>query len=155
MTIMTGRGNWLGRLAGLAALVVPESLAEAPGGSTRGLGQRALPSAADFSVRPWNNPPGHSPAGTQHHTYFSDCMKVEVGYNIYFPPHYQAQKDARFPVLYWLHGLGGNENSDLNLARALDQAIRSGRVRSMLLVLVNGGTRSRYCDAVTGQVKAE
>ena len=37
----------------------------------------------------------------------------------------------------------------------LDQAIRSGRVRPMLLVLVNGGTRSRYCEAVSRQVKAE
>src|ERR1043166_2688979 len=148
------RLNWFSRLAWLLASLGSGTLAQAPSDSIQVLEHKALPSAAGFSIGSWNNPPSHSPTNTEHHTYFSDCMKVEVGYNIYLPPHYEAHKVERFPVVYWLHGLGGNENSELHLATVLDQAIRSGRVRPMLLVFVNGGTRSRYFDALTGQVKA-
>src|SRR6267154_1036689 len=57
-----------------------------------------------------NNPkPGQLPAGVSHHTYYSDSMKHDVGYCIYLPPDYSSAAGSRYPVIYNLHGAGGNE----------------------------------------------
>lgn len=38
----------------------------------------------------------------------SRLMARKMPYNVIFPPAYETEKDARFPVLYFLHGLGGS-----------------------------------------------
>lgn len=35
-----------------------------------------------------------------------------MGYNVYLPPRYADGTQQRYPVIYFLHGAGGNENSD-------------------------------------------
>ena len=37
-------------------------------------------------------------------------MNVNVGYNVLLPPEYDSHPDARFPVVYVLHGAGADEN---------------------------------------------
>src|SRR6476619_4324859 len=58
----------------------------------------------------WVNKPkaGQLPAGVAHHTYYSGSMKHDVGYCIYLPPDYSTSS-KRYPVIYNLHGAGGNE----------------------------------------------
>jgi len=41
---------------------------------------------------------------------FKGAAETEVGYTVYLPPGY-ATSSQRYPVLYFLHGLGGNENT--------------------------------------------
>ena len=57
----------------------------------------------------WVNPPGSKPLpeGVSHHTYASPSMQHDVGYHIYLPPGYAKNADARYPVIYCLHGAGG------------------------------------------------
>jgi hypothetical protein len=37
-------------------------------------------------------------------------MNVNVGYNVVLPPEYDSHPNARFPVVYVLHGAGADEN---------------------------------------------
>src|SRR6478672_3125010 len=75
----------------------------------------------------WNNPPGGPlPAGVRHETFHSLSMGVDVGYNVYLPPDYATDTARRYPVVYWLHGLGGNETSGMFPADVVDKAVRGG-----------------------------
>jgi hypothetical protein len=44
---------------------------------------------------------------------YSSAMNVNVGYNVVLPPEYDSHPDARFPVVYILHGAGADENGFL------------------------------------------
>ncbi len=59
--------------------------------------------------------------------------------NIYLPPGYSA--DRKYPVLYLLHGIGGDENEWLSFASPaviLDNLIADGNAVPMIIVLPNG-----------------
>src|SRR6058998_3859991 len=80
-----------------------------------------------------NNPkPGQLPSGVSHRTYYSDSMKHDVGYCIYLPPDYETSATARYPVIYNLHGAGGDELHGFDEAQLLDRGIRSGRLPPMI-----------------------
>lgn len=60
---------------------------------------------------------------------------------VYTPPQYISSDAERFPVLYLLHGMGGDENAWSELGRAtqiLDNMIASGKVQPMIVVMPNG-----------------
>src|SRR5688572_14277734 len=38
----------------------------------------------------------------------SHLMARQMPYKVIFPPAYENEKDTRFPVLYFLHGMGGS-----------------------------------------------
>jgi enterochelin esterase-like enzyme len=103
----------------------------------------------------WNNPPKSLPAGAEHRTFMSASMKVEVGYNIYLPAEYKDNPDKRYPVLYYLHGRGGTESSNLGAIGLLDKAIKDGKVPPMIYVHAMGGRNSGYVDAPDGSVMGE
>ena len=73
----------------------------------------------------WVNRPSTLPAGVQHRTLQSPSMKHEVGWSIYLPPEYDSSQQ-RYPVVYWLHGAGGNETSGYLVAKEFDAAVRAG-----------------------------
>lgn len=59
---------------------------------------------------------------------------------IYTPPGYESSKD-KFPVLYLLHGMGGDEEAWIALGRTaqiLDNLIAAGKARPMIVVMTNG-----------------
>src|SRR5262249_59056974 len=71
---------------------------------------------------------------------------ADVSYLVYLPPGYD--KDTKkYPVIYWLHGLGGNQRAGANMfVPHLDAAIRKGAVPPAIVVSVNGMVTSFYCD---------
>ncbi len=83
----------------------------------------------------------------------------ELGFRIVFPPDYDETKpDKRFPVVYMLHGFGGDQSTFVNNnvpQRALD-LMRRGEVDQMILVFpYSGGTvpttgSSFYTNSVFG-----
>ena len=105
----------------------------------------------------WVNQPkaGQLPAGVLHRTYFSESMKHDAGYCIYLPPDYQTAKDAQYPVIYNLHGAGGNELHGFEQASLLDKGIRSGKLPRMILVMPNGGKSTYYKDSHDGKFMGE
>lgn len=64
--------------------------------------------------------------------------------SVYLPPQYFATDTARFPVLYLLHGTGGDEDAWLGLGRLrqiMDNMIGEGRCRPMIVVMPNGNAQ--------------
>lgn len=60
---------------------------------------------------------------------------------VYLPACYDASSNRSFPVLYLLHGAGGDENAWTELGRAaqiLDNLIAQGKCAPMIVVMPNG-----------------
>lgn len=95
------------------------------------------------------------PARVTHHIYRSEAMKREVGYCIYLPPGYEAHPDRRYPVIYHLHGAGGNECRSVYSAGVLHEGILAGRWPEMIMVFPNGGRSTMYQDSGDGRFLAE
>jgi enterochelin esterase-like enzyme len=73
--------------------------------------------------------------------------------NVYLPPNYSAK--TKYPVLYLLHGIGGNENEWMYCATPnviLDNLIADGKAVPMIIVMPNG--RALPDDSASGNVFA-
>jgi len=97
----------------------------------------------------WVNPPTAERTHPRlaHATFLSPSMDINVGYNIYLPPGYEDASNAnrRYPVVYYLHGgRPGNESLSVGLASPIHGAVKSGAVRPIIFVWVNGGKVSHY-----------
>ncbi len=70
-------------------------------------------------------------------------MKRRV--TIYTPPGYEESED-RYPVLYLLHGMGGDEEAWIALGRTsqiLDNLIAQGKAKPMIVVMTNGNVAQK------------
>lgn len=97
----------------------------------------------------WVNRPaeGLLPLGVIHETFSSAAIGEDVGYCVYLPPEYAARADQRFPVIYTLHGNGGNELKCLLDAEVLHEGIVDGRWPPLIMVMPNGGHNTFYKDS--------
>lgn len=76
-------------------------------------------------TRRWYNSPGNN---------------MERRITIYTPPGYE-NNDEQYPVLYLLHGMGGDEEAWIALGRTaqiLDNLIAQGKAKPMIVVMPNG-----------------
>ena len=105
----------------------------------------------------WINPPksGQLPTGVTHHTFRSNAFARDVGYCLYLPPGYEAEPSRRYPVIYNLHGAGGNELHSFTDVKALHDGIVAGRWPAMIMVLPNGGKNTFYKNSADGKFPAE
>jgi enterochelin esterase-like enzyme len=96
----------------------------------------------------------------------SMTLSRTMAYRIYLPPGYLFSEAQRYPVLYMLHGAGGNytEWSDSFLPQQLDDMIVRGAAQPMIVVMPDAGGRTyfanwdngpRYSDYVVQDVVAE
>jgi enterochelin esterase-like enzyme len=72
--------------------------------------------------------------------YESPSLGVDRRMYVYTPPGYDSSQES-YPVLYLLHGAGGDEDAWTSLGRAnliLDNLIASGKSKPMLVVMTNG-----------------
>jgi endo-1,4-beta-xylanase len=95
------------------------------------------------------------PANITHHTLHSASMNRDVGYCIYLPPGYEKDKDRRYPVIYELHGAGGNETRSLYSGTVLHEGILAGKLPEIIMVFPNGGRSTMYQDSGDGRFMAE
>ncbi len=103
----------------------------------------------------WNNPSSSYPAGVTHHTFRSAANGVDIGFNVYVPPGYSGSSE-RYPVIYYLHGKGGNEGTMVaNVVSWMRQRVSAGKIRPAILVFANGAVDSGYADAKDGSRKLE
>jgi endo-1,4-beta-xylanase len=103
----------------------------------------------------WLDPDRSEPAGTRYRTFESRLAGSQVSYLAYLPPDYTSDEARRYPVVYWLHGLGGSQRSGAPFVAQLDGAIRKNRAPAMIAVLVNGMRDSFYCDSPDGKWPVE
>jgi enterochelin esterase-like enzyme len=82
------------------------------------------------------------PHGTvSHRWYDSPGLGMKRRITIYTPAGYEADKKTKYPVLYLLHGMGGDEEAWINLGRTaqiLDNLIAEGKAVPMIVVMPNG-----------------
>jgi len=81
--------------------------------------------------------------------YDSPTLKMQRRMTIYTPAGYDKGKN--YPVLYLMHGAGGDENAWSELGRAaqiLDNLIATGKAKPMIVVMPNGNTD---CQAAPGE----
>lgn len=60
---------------------------------------------------------------------------------VYLPPNYERDKTKKYPVLYLLHGGGGDEDAWTVMGRAtviMDNQIAAGKIVPMIVVMPNG-----------------
>lgn len=82
----------------------------------------------------------------------SKAMGRAVKYCALLPPSYDREKAKRFPVIYYLHGLGDNEQSLVNLGgwNLVEDLQERGRIGEFLIVAPDGG-RSFYVNSRDGR----
>ncbi len=76
--------------------------------------------------------------------YDSPGLKTQRRITIYTPPGYEAGKQS-YPVLYLLHGSGGDEEAWIALGRTaqiLDNLIAEGKAKPMIVAMPNGHTQN-------------
>ncbi len=142
-------------LSGLLALAVaaPEAFAQGP----RGFGRAATLGPDDVQVLPdspagFNVPREGIPRGqVEMITYDSKSVGTTRRMHVYTPPGYS--KDKKYPVLYLLHGIGGDENEWQRFAQPnilLDNLLADGKAVPMIVVMPNG--RAQKNDRAEGDV---
>ncbi|MBC6992369.1 esterase [Hymenobacter sp. BT491] len=73
--------------------------------------------------------------------YSSPTLGMNRRMMVYTPPTYQENKTKRYPVLYLLHGAGGDEYSWIArgpVGAVLDNLIAAGKAKEMIVVVTNG-----------------
>ncbi|MBP7767970.1 MAG: esterase [Prevotella sp.] len=81
--------------------------------------------------------------------YESPTLKMNRRMTVYTPAGYDGSK--AYPVLYLLHGAGGDENAWSELGRAaqiMDNLIAMGKAKPMIVVMPNGNPN---CQAAPGE----
>ncbi|MBO6069061.1 MAG: esterase [Bacteroidales bacterium] len=82
------------------------------------------------------------PHGTVSHVWYdSPTLKMKRRLTVYTPAGYEDSPKTKYPVLYLLHGSGGDEDawSDLGrTAQILDNLIAEGKAKPMIVVMPNG-----------------
>ena len=89
----------------------------------------------------WDFKPDIPHGAVQAVWYPSETLKLkERRLYVYTPPDYFTSK-AKYPVLYLLHGAGGDEDAWVTMGRAnviMDNLIAQGKAKPMLIVMPNG-----------------
>ena len=86
----------------------------------------------------------------------SKLLGRSVRFCAVLPPSYDAEPARRFPVLYWLHGLGQDEQSFIGSGglALLEEMRAQGRLGEFLLITPDAG-RSFYLNSRDGHNRYE
>ncbi len=156
MTIRSSRSA-LALMSGLLVLAsaAPEVVAQGP----RGFGGPIALNPDDVPAFP--DPPagfdgereGIPHGQLEMMTYESKSVGTTRKMQVYTPPGYT--KDKKYPVLYLLHGIGGDETEWQRFAKPnvlLDNLIADGKAEPMIIVMPNG--RAQKNDRAEGDIFA-
>ncbi|MEI7733427.1 MAG: alpha/beta hydrolase-fold protein [Verrucomicrobiota bacterium] len=95
--------------------------------------------SAPAAALPWNALKGPTVPGVVHHSFASKVVGKEVGYNVWLPPGYAGGK-ARYPVLYFLPGNGGNEYACVSpVVRHVSAAVETKILPPVIVIFCNPG----------------
>lgn len=138
------------RLALLAFCLLPVSVALAQPTSAAPK-QKAK---KEYREPTWLMPRVEGP-NLHYRTFESRTAGQPVSYLIYLPEDYETDRARRYPVVYWLHGIGGSQQGVPTMAGRLTQAIRDKKTPPFIVVYVNGMVRSGYVDTADGKYPVE
>lgn len=90
------------------------------------------------------------PHGTVHiHKHASKSLGVTRGLYVYTPPGYEQNLQAKYPVLYLLHGMGDTKDTWTVVGRAnliVDNLLAANKARPLVIVMPYGHTPSAPPD---------
>ncbi|HEY7772011.1 MAG TPA: alpha/beta hydrolase-fold protein [Marinagarivorans sp.] len=102
----------------------------------------------------WVNPPADSIAGLQHHIVPSQFEKADVGVSILLPANYAQNPQKQYSVIYYLHGSGGNESSEIEAIQQFVKRSLKNTHQMPIIVFPNGG-RSGYFGPTENRIIQE
>jgi enterochelin esterase-like enzyme len=84
-----------------------------------------------------------------HASHFSKYMGNKTWwFNIYLPPSYNSSPTTRYPVIYFLHGGGGDENQlTMYVNNYVDSYITQKKVPECIVAFPSCGTQSFFLDS--------
>lgn len=89
----------------------------------------------------WVTEPGKKLRNVQHFAFHSDTMGHEIGVSVSLPRDYASSEES-YPVIYYLHGYRGSENSDVKgFAPFLRKSLKKHNLPEPIIVFPNGGNR--------------
>jgi S-formylglutathione hydrolase FrmB len=84
----------------------------------------------------------------------SKILRRPVPYCVLLPPSYDADKTQRYPVLYFLHGIGENEQALLNSGGwDLIQDLWDQKQMAEFVIVAPAGDRTFFIDSRDGKVR--
>src|SRR5271166_3534355 len=86
----------------------------------------------------------------------STILERPVRYCAFLPASFDQDKTRRYPVLYYLHGLGDNEQSLLNLGGwdVITELRRQGKIGDFIVLAPSAG-RTFYLNSENGKLRYE
>ena len=99
---------------------------------------------------PWNVVKHPVSPDIKHQSFASKVVNAEVGYNVWLPPGYDGGT-ARYPVLYFLPGNGGNEYDGTSpLLQRVRAAVKKKTLPQVICVFCNPGNGTFRDNRVPG-----
>lgn len=83
--------------------------------------------------------------------YDSKILKINRRLTVYTPYGYEKNKNKKYPVLYLLHGAGGDEEAWTSMGRTaqiLDNLIEKGLAEPMIVVMPNGNPNQQAAQTL-------
>jgi S-formylglutathione hydrolase FrmB len=71
-------------------------------------------------------------------THYSSSLEQEKPVKIYLPPDYYNNPDEHYPVIYFLHGATGDQNSYPGMISWTQSLINNGTIHPVIVVFANG-----------------
>ena len=104
-------------------------------------GSRYLSMLLVEGERTENYKPANQRGTVSHPWYDSEILGINRRLTVYTPYGYETNPKAKYPVLYLLHGAGGDEEAWTSMGRTaqiLDNLIQKGLAKPMIVVMPNG-----------------
>ena len=104
-------------------------------------GSRYLSMLLVEGERTENYKPANQRGTVSHPWYDSKILGINRRLTVYTPYGYEANPKTKYPVLYLLHGAGGDEEAWTSMGRTaqiLDNLIQKGLAKPMIVVMPNG-----------------
>ena len=100
--------------------------------------------------------PAHAAGRVECATVKSRILRGPVKYCALLPDSYEKDKTRRYPILYYLHGLGENEQSLVNSGgwNMVEDLRQTGKIRDFLIVTPEGDA-SFYINSYDGRARYE
>jgi putative tributyrin esterase len=100
--------------------------------------------------------PAHADGRVECATVKSRILGHPVRYCALLPDSYDADKTRRYPILYYLHGLGDNQSSLVNSGgwNIIENLRESGKIGDFLIVTPDAG-QTFYINSYDGKVRYE
>jgi S-formylglutathione hydrolase FrmB len=98
----------------------------------------------------------HAESRAECATIKSSILARPVRYCAYLPASFDTDKTRRYPVLYYLHGLGDNEQSLLNMGGwdLIEEQRRKGKIGEFVVLAPNAG-HTFFLDSADGKIRYE